>query len=52
MPTVARQRDLFAERARLPAGFRHADDFVSAADEAALLAAIEQLPFANARYKE
>ena len=52
MLTVARQRDLFAERARLPAGFRHADDFVSAADEAALLAAIERLPFANARYKE
>jgi alkylated DNA repair dioxygenase AlkB len=51
MLTVARQRDLFAERARLPAGFRHADDFVPAADEAALLAAIERLPFANARYK-
>ncbi len=47
-----RQPDLFAERARLPAGFRHADAFVSAADEAALLAAIERLPFANARYKE
>ncbi len=48
----SRQPDLFAERARLPAGFRHADAFVSAADEAALLAAIERLPFANARYKE
>ena len=36
----------------LPAGFRYADDFVSAADEVALLAEIERLPFANARYKE
>jgi len=36
----------------LPAGFRYAEDFVSAADEAALLAEIERLPFANARYKE
>jgi alkylated DNA repair dioxygenase AlkB len=47
-----RQPNLFAERGELPAGFRYADEFVSAADEAALLAAIERLPFANARYKE
>jgi alkylated DNA repair dioxygenase AlkB len=52
VPDASRQPDLFAERARLPAGFRHAEEFVSAADEAALLAAIERLPFANARYKE
>jgi alkylated DNA repair dioxygenase AlkB len=50
--TASRQADLFAERARLPAGFRHADGLVSAADEAALLAEVERLPFANARYKE
>jgi alkylated DNA repair dioxygenase AlkB len=49
---VKRQPDLFAERDPLPQGFDHAEDFVSPADEATLLAAIEQLPFANARYKE
>ena len=44
--------DLFDQRGGLPAGFSYADDFVSAADEAALVAEIERLPFANARYKE
>ncbi len=52
MLDASRQPDLFAERGELPAGFRHADEFVSTADEAALLAAIERLPLANARYKE
>jgi alkylated DNA repair dioxygenase AlkB len=50
--TASRQPDLFAERASLPAGFCYADDFVSAADERVLLAELERLPFANARYKE
>jgi alkylated DNA repair dioxygenase AlkB len=50
--TASRQSDLFAKPAGLPAGFRLADNFVSAADEALLLAEIERLPFANARYKE
>lgn len=50
--TVTRQADLFAERGRWPAGLRYSEDFVSVEEEAALLAAIEQLPFANARYKE
>jgi alkylated DNA repair dioxygenase AlkB len=50
--TASRQSDLFAEGARLPAGFRHAEELVSAADEAALVASLERLPFANARYKE
>jgi alkylated DNA repair dioxygenase AlkB len=36
----------------LPAGFRYAEDFLSVADEALLLAEIERLPFDNARYKE
>ena len=36
----------------MPQGFRYAEDFVSSADEAALLEEIERLPFANARYKE
>lgn len=47
-----RQPDLFADGAALPAGFRYAEDFLSANDEAALLAAIDRLPFANAQYKE
>jgi alkylated DNA repair dioxygenase AlkB len=49
---TARQPDLFAERAALPDGYRYTEEFVSAADEAALLAEIGRLPFANARYKE
>jgi len=47
-----RQPDLFADGAALPAGFRYAEDFLSPNDEAALLAAIDRLPFANAQYKE
>lgn len=48
-----RQYDLFAgEDFRFPAGFRHAGDFLPKDDEAALLAQIARLPFANARYKE
>jgi alkylated DNA repair dioxygenase AlkB len=50
---IARQPDLFTEAASsLPAGFRYTEDFLSVADEEALLAEIEKLPFANARYKE
>ena len=48
----ARQPDLFTEHAALPAGFRYTEELVSAADEAALLAELKRLPFANARYKE
>jgi alkylated DNA repair dioxygenase AlkB len=47
-----RQPELFADPAGVPAGFRYEDDFLSPAAEAALLAEIERLPFANARYKE
>jgi alkylated DNA repair dioxygenase AlkB len=49
--TVSRQSDLFDEPA-WPAGLRYAEDFLSPADEAALLLELERLPFANARYKE
>lgn len=52
MRKAVRQPDLFAERGSLPTGFRYAEDFVSLTDEAALVAEIELLPFANARYKE
>jgi alkylated DNA repair dioxygenase AlkB len=45
------QHDLFSRHRALPAGLRYAEDFVSPADEAALLAEIERLPFANAQYK-
>jgi alkylated DNA repair dioxygenase AlkB len=48
---VSPQRDLFGE-AKWPAGLRYVEDFVSLADEAALAAAIERLPFEHARYKE
>ena len=46
------QHDLFSQHRALPTGLRYAEDFVSAADEAALLAELERLPFANAQYKE
>jgi alkylated DNA repair dioxygenase AlkB len=49
--TVPGQIDFIAEQ-ELPAGFRYAPEFLSCADEAALLEQIERLPFANARYKE
>jgi alkylated DNA repair dioxygenase AlkB len=50
--TTSRQPDLFAERSRLPTGFRYAEGFLSETDEAALLIEIARLPFDNARYKE
>lgn len=43
---------IFASDSAPPDGFRYAEDFLSAADEAGLLAHIERLPFANALYKE
>jgi alkylated DNA repair dioxygenase AlkB len=49
--TASTQPDLFPERI-LPDGFRYARDFLSAAEEAALVAEIARLPFENARYKE
>lgn len=50
-PMAARQPDLFATTA-LPPGFDYAAEFVSRAEEAALVAALQQLPLAQARYKE
>jgi alkylated DNA repair dioxygenase AlkB len=47
-----RQPELFTDRPGLPQGFRYAEEFLSAAEERALLAEIGLLPFANARYKE
>jgi alkylated DNA repair dioxygenase AlkB len=52
VPNATRQPDLFAQHDQLPAGFAYAEDFVSLADEAALLAEIGRLPLENARYKE
>jgi alkylated DNA repair dioxygenase AlkB len=49
---VTRQPELFAGRSPWPDGFRYVEDFLSPGDEAALLAEIERLPFANAQYKE
>jgi alkylated DNA repair dioxygenase AlkB len=50
------QADLFADAAAdsaaaLPDGWRYQPDFISAADEAALLAKIATLPLQEARYK-
>jgi alkylated DNA repair dioxygenase AlkB len=47
-----RQPELFSQPGPLPTGLRYAEDFVTAAEEAALVAEIERLPFANAQYKE
>jgi alkylated DNA repair dioxygenase AlkB len=47
-----RQPELFAAPTAWPDGFRYAEDFLSAGDEAALLAELERLPFTNAQYKE
>jgi alkylated DNA repair dioxygenase AlkB len=52
MRGAPRQDDLFAAATALPDGLRYVEGFISAAEEAALLAEIERLPFANARYKE
>lgn len=52
LPMASPQSELFGAAAALPDGFRYAEDFLSIADEAALLTEIERLPFANARYKE
>jgi alkylated DNA repair dioxygenase AlkB len=52
VPNATRQPDFFAQQDPGPAGFRYEEDFVSATDEAALLAEIGRLPFENARYKD
>jgi alkylated DNA repair dioxygenase AlkB len=49
---AAPQPDLFAGRDAWPRGFSYRDDWLSLADEAALLAELGRLPFAGARYKE
>jgi alkylated DNA repair dioxygenase AlkB len=49
---VTRQPELFTALNGWPEGFCYAEDFLSAATEAALLRELERLPFANARYKE
>ncbi len=50
---AVRQPDLFAVAAeRPPPGFCYREQFLAREQEAALVAAIEQLPFAQARYKE
>jgi alkylated DNA repair dioxygenase AlkB len=52
VPKATRQTDLFAQHDPKPAGFGYLEDFVSPADEAALLAELGRLPFEDARYKE
>jgi alkylated DNA repair dioxygenase AlkB len=47
----AHQKELFAALAPLPEGFCYAEDFLSGAEEAELVRAIESLPLAEARYR-
>src|SRR5690606_28790398 len=49
-PPTPTQNDLFADN-RYPPGLRYRPDFLSAAEEAALLDAIEALPLTEADYK-
>jgi alkylated DNA repair dioxygenase AlkB len=42
----------FATSSAPPDGFRYAEEFISPADETALVAEIARLPLANAQYKE
>jgi alkylated DNA repair dioxygenase AlkB len=46
------QSDLFGPAGALPDGFRYEEDFLTADEEAALLAAIRSLPLEHAKYKE
>lgn len=47
----ALQQELFGTARALPAGWRYCAEFLSGAEEAALLAVIGELPLAPARYK-
>src|SRR5256885_9571716 len=49
---MTRQGALFAEESRLPGGLRHVADFVTAAEEKALLEGIGALELREAKYKE
>ena len=51
MPATSQQRDLFDEGAGLPAGFCYRGEFLTAAEEAALIEAIAALPLAEASYR-
>jgi alkylated DNA repair dioxygenase AlkB len=46
------QSDLFTPKATLPQGFAYQPDFLGVPDEAALLQALETLPFQHAQYRE
>jgi alkylated DNA repair dioxygenase AlkB len=48
----AGQAELFPGPSALPEGFRYAEEMLSPAEEAGLVALIERLPLANAAYKE
>jgi alkylated DNA repair dioxygenase AlkB len=47
-----KQAELFARGAQLPSGFRYQLEFLSRAEEAALLSSIEQLPLEGAKYRQ
>ncbi len=52
MQTGDQQAELFVQSSVLPIGLVYAPDFISADEEAALIAAIQILPLQSARYRE
>jgi alkylated DNA repair dioxygenase AlkB len=50
--TTMKQAELFDAPRALPDGFRYQEEFLSSADEQALLDTLSALPFQEARYKE
>jgi alkylated DNA repair dioxygenase AlkB len=52
MLEVVKQADLFASGPALPAGFTYRTEFLTAAEEAALLEIFATLPFQEAKYKQ
>ena len=48
----AKERDLFGLVERFPEGFNYEEHFLTAIEEAALLAAIRELPLEHAQYKQ
>jgi alkylated DNA repair dioxygenase AlkB len=52
MASLLDQRDLFDETPALPEGFVYEREFITREEEVSLLAAIRELPLAEAKYKE
>src|SRR5689334_12929064 len=50
--TVVQQGELFAASSSLPDGFLYRSEFITRDEEASLIAQIQALPLAEAKYKE